>query len=219
MATESKADLTKRTAKIIRILKKCYPDARTALNWSTPLELLVATILSAQCTDQRVNIVTRELFEKYRTARDYADIPQDVLEGLIRSAGFFRNKAKNIRNAAARIAEAFGGSVPDNMADLLTLPGVARKTANVVLGDAFNKREGIVVDTHVTRLAGRLRLTRHVNNQADRIERDLCQLVPRRDWTAFAHVLIFHGRRRCTARKPDCAGCAISKLCPSATKV
>ena len=219
MPAESKAELKKRTAKILRILKNRYPDARTALNWSTPLELLVATILSAQCTDRRVNLVTRELFREYRSAADYADVPQEVLEGQIRSTGFFRNKAKNIRNAAARIVQAFGGAVPDNMADLLSLAGVARKTANVVLGDAFNKREGIVVDTHVTRLAGRLRLTRHVNNQADRIERDLMQLVVRRDWTVFAHVLIYLGREICTARKPDCAGCPVSRLCPSALKV
>jgi len=219
MPRESKAAREKRAAKIAAVLKKRYPKARTALAWSSPLELLVATMLSAQCTDERVNMVTKGLFAKYRAARDYADVPQDVFEEEIRSTGFFRNKAKHIRGAAARIVEDFGGQVPDTMADLLTLPGVARKTANVVLGDAFKKREGIVVDTHVIRVAGRLKLTRWKNNQADRIEKDLMALLPGKEWTLFAHLLIFHGRGTCTARKPDCAGCLIRTLCPSALKV
>lgn len=219
MARESKSDLRKRLTRIIRILKKRYPDARTALNYSSPLELLVATILSAQCTDVRVNAVTKDLFKKYRTARDYADALQEVLEEEIRTAGFYRNKARSIRGACARLVGQFGGEVPGEMEDLLTLPGVARKTANVVLGDVFGKREGIVVDTHVTRVGGRLKLTSRKNNQGDKIEKDLMALVPGKDWTIFAHLLIFHGRNICTARKPDCAGCPINKLCPSAFKV
>lgn len=219
MPRESKADVKKRTARIAAALKKLYPEARTELDYSTPLELLVATILSAQCTDVRVNIVTKELFKKYRTASDYAAAPQETLQEEIRSTGFFRNKAASIRAAAAIIVEKFGGQVPGNMEDLLSLPGVARKTANVVLGDAFGVSAGIVVDTHVTRLAGRLKLTAHKNNQGDRIEKDLMALVPRKSWTFFAHLLIFHGRRVCTARKPACDGCTISGLCPSAFKV
>ena len=201
------------------MLKKEYPDARTELNHSNPLDLLVATMLSAQCTDKRVNIVTKDLFGRYRTAADYARVPQEKFEQEIRSTGFFRNKAKNIRAAAAMICEKFGGNVPDGMDGLLSLPGVARKTANVVLGNAFGKNEGIVVDTHVIRLAGRLKLTGHKDNQGDKIEKDLIELVPRADWTLFPHLLIFHGRRVCTARKPDCAGCPVNKMCPSAFKV
>ncbi len=219
MPRESKADRKKRLARIVRALKKAYPDAHCALNYSNPLELLVATMLSAQCTDVRVNIVTAGLFERCRSAVDYADIPQDVLEDAIRSTGFFRNKAKNIRGAAAAIIENFGGKVPDTMVGLLGLPGVARKTANVVLGNAFGRDEGIVVDTHVIRLAGRLGLTRHKNNQGDRVERDLLELVPRSGWTLFSHLLIFHGRQICSARKPDCQACPVSKLCSSAFKV
>ena len=219
MPRESNADKKKRTARIVRALKKCYPDAKCALNYSNPLELLVATMLSAQCTDVRVNIVTPRLFEQCRSAVDYANIPQDVLEETIRSTGFFRNKAKSIRGAAVAICEDFGRKVPDTMEGLLSLPGVARKTANVVLGSAFGRNEGIVVDTHVMRLARRLGLTRRKNNQADRIERDLLALLPRSGWTQFSHLLIFHGRRVCTARKPDCDGCVIKGLCPSAFKV
>ena len=215
MPRESKADRTKRTAKITAILKKQFPDARTALNWSNPLELLVATILSAQCTDVRVNIVTKDLFRKYRAATDYADASQQELEKDIRTAGLFRNKARNIRGAAARIVEDFGGEVPSSMDELLTLPGVARKTANVVLGDAFDKREGIVVDTHVMRLSGRLKLSTRKNNQGDKLERDLIGLVPRTDWIVFAHLLVYHGRGTCTARKPNCERCPIVSLCPS----
>ncbi len=216
MPRESKADRKKRTAAIIRALKKQFPGATTALRHRDPLELLVATILSAQCTDKRVNIVTKDLFRKYKTVRDYAEASQEVLQEEIRSTGFFRNKTKNIRAAARKIVDNFGGSVPDDMDKLLSLPGVARKTANVVLGTAFGRNEGIVVDTHVTRLSQRLRLTGHKNNQGDRIEKDLMQLVPRADWTVFGHMLILHGRSACTARKPNCAECPISKLCPSA---
>ena len=218
MPRESKQAARKRTARIVRILRKRYPGARTALNYTNPLELLVATILSAQCTDERVNIVTRGLFARYRTAADYARAPQAALEKVIKSAGFFRNKARSIRGACGMIAEEFGGEVPEGMEDLLKLPGVARKTANVVLGSAFGRNEGIAVDTHVMRLAGRLKLTPHKNNQGDRIEKDLMGLVERKDWTLFAHLLILHGRQTCTARKPDCPACEISKLCPSAFK-
>ena len=219
MARESKADKIKRLTKIIQSLKAEYPHAKTALKHSKPLELLVATILSAQCTDVRVNIITKELFRKYKTAKDFADTPQEVFQEEIRSAGFYRNKARNIRAACAKIMKDFSGKVPDNMDDLLSLPGVARKTANVVLGDVFGKREGIVVDTHVIRLSGRLKLTARKNNQGDKIENDLIALVSKKDWTIFSHLLIFHGRNTCTARKPDCAGCSINTLCPSAFKV
>jgi len=219
MPRESQADRKRRTAKIIAALKERHPDAKCALNHTNPLELLVATILSAQCTDARVNIVTKDLFARYRTAANYANVRQEVLEAEVRSTGFFRNKAKHIRGAAARIVEVYGGRVPDRMDDLLSLPGVARKTANVVLGTAFGRNDGIVVDTHVIRLSRRLRLTRHASNQADRIEKDLIALVPRRQWSLFGHLLTFHGRRVCTARKPDCAACTVSGLCPSAFRV
>jgi len=219
MPRESKANLKKRAAQITRKLKKRYPDARTALNHTSALELLVATILSAQCTDARVNMVTPALFKKYPTARHFAEASQEILQEEIRSTGFYRNKAKNIRTACARIVEDFGGKVPDNMEDLLSLPGVARKTANVVLGDVFGKCEGIVVDTHVTRISQRLKFTSHKNNQADRIEKDLMAIIPRKDWTIFSHLLIFHGREICTARRPRCAECPISRHCPSAFKV
>ena len=218
MPRESKQAAKKRTSQIVQILRKRYPGARTALNYTDPLELLVATILSAQCTDKQVNIVTKDLFARYRTAADYARAPQAALEKEIKSTGFYRNKARSIRGACAMIAEEFGGKVPESMEDLLTLPGVARKTANVVLGSAFGRNDGIVVDTHVMRLAQRLKLTPYKNNQGDRIEKDLMELVERKDWTLLAHLLILHGRQACTARKPDCPACQISKLCPSAFK-
>ena len=214
---ESKANLKKRIAGIVAILKKTYPGAKTALDHADPLELLVATILSAQCTDVRVNIVTKDLFKKYKTAADYAAAEQAVLEQEIRTTGFFRNKAKNIRGAAARIGQDFGGRVPDTMDDLLSLPGVARKTANCVLGNAFGKNEGVVVDTHVQRLAGRLGFSRQ--KTPEKIEQDLMALIPRNDWTLFSHLLIDHGRACCTARKPDCDGCVLNAMCPSAFKV
>jgi len=219
MPRESKAERKKRTARIIAALKKHYPDARCSLDHANPLELLVATILSAQCTDARVNIVTKDLFEKYRSPGDYAAADPEAFGEEIRSTGFFRNKANSIVESARMIESDFGGKVPDTMEELLKLPGVARKTANVVLGNAFGKNEGIVVDTHVTRVAGRLKLTRFPNNQGDRIERELTELVPRKEWTLLAHLLIFHGRQVCTARKPDCENCPVSDLCPSALKV
>jgi len=219
MARESKKDRKQRIAKIIKALGKCYPEVRTALRHSNPLQLLVATILSAQCTDARVNTITPALFKKYKTASDFAQAPPGQLEEEIRSTGFYRNKARNIRKACARIEEVFGGKVPDTMAEMLSLAGVARKTANVVLGDAYGKAEGIAVDTHVTRLSGRLKLTSHKNNQGDKIEKDLMAITPKADWTALSHLLIFHGRRVCDARKPDCANCSISDLCPSAFKL
>ena len=219
MPRESKTQLRERTAKIVAALKKRYPDARCSLDHDNPLELLVATILSAQCTDLRVNVVTADLFAEYKTAADYAAATQVKFERQIRSTGFFRNKAKNIRASAAAIVENFGGRVPDNMDDLLSLPGVARKTANVVLGTAFGKSEGIVVDTHVMRISQRLKLTRRKNNQGDKMEQDLQAVVASKEWTIFSHLMIFHGRACCTARKPDCGDCPVSELCPSAFKV
>jgi endonuclease-3 len=175
--------------------------------------LLIATILSAQCTDKRVNLVTPALFTKYPTAADYAKAPPAEIEKMIRSTGFFRNKTKSIRAATSAIVEKHNGKVPDTMEGLRELPGVGRKTANVVLGNAFGKDEGIVVDTHVVRLSRRLRLTKH--DDPEKIERDLMKLVPRQHWTNWSHWLIWHGRRRCFARKPDCANCEIFRLCPS----
>src|SRR6202011_3845747 len=204
---------SERVARLIKIWPKVYPDAHTELNFKNPLELLIATILSAQCTDKRVNMVTPLLFKKYRSAKDYADAPQAELENAIKSTGFFRNKTKNIRAATSTIASEFGAKVPDSMEQLRELPGVGRKTANVVLGNAFGKNEGIVVDTHVTRVSQRLRLTR--NTDPEKIERDLMKLVPRKHWTDWSHWLIWHGRRRCFARKPDCSQCEILRLCPS----
>ena len=202
-----------RVAQLVKVLPKVYPDAHTELNFKTPLELLIATILSAQCTDKRVNLVTPALFKKYPTAADYAKAPPAEIEKMIRSTGFFRNKTKSIRAATSAIVEKHNGKVPDTMEELRELPGVGRKTANVVLGNAFGKDEGIVVDTHVVRLSRRLRLTRHDN--PEKIERDLMKLVPRAHWTNWSHWLIWHGRRRCFARKPDCANCEIFRLCPS----
>jgi len=218
MTRESKEALKKRTAKIVSLLKKRFPDARCALNHTNPLELLVATILSAQCTDERVNVVTKDLFRKYKTARDYAEASPEVFQEEIRSTGFFRNKAKSIIGAARRIEEDYGGKVPQTMEGLLALPGVARKTANVVLGTAYGKNEGVVVDTHVIRVSQRLKLTSHKNNPGDRIEKELMELVPRKNWTLFSHLLIFLGRQICTARKPDCERCPVKDLCPSAFK-
>ncbi len=214
---ESQAQLKARCAKIIAILKKTYPTAQCSLTHKNPLELLVATILSAQCTDERVNIVTRDLFKKYKTAEALAAASQEELEQDIRSTGFFRNKAKALRAAAAMIVAKHAGAVPSTMASLLELPGVARKTANVVLGNAFGISEGVVVDTHVGRVAGRLKLTR--SDKPAKIEQDLMKVVPKEDWTLFAHLMIYHGRAICTARKPNCAGCPINTLCPSAFKV
>jgi endonuclease-3 len=218
MPVESLAKRKARAAKIVEALKKTYPNARIALNFRNPLELLVATILSAQCTDKRVNVVTEYLFKKYPTAADYAAADPKVFENEIKSTGFYHNKTKSVLGAAARIAREFGGKVPDNMEDLLTLPGVARKTANVVLGGAFAKNEGIVVDTHVIRLSQRIKLTQRKDNSGDKIENDLMALTPRKEWTDFGNMLIWHGRLVCTARRPNCAACSINKLCPSAFK-
>jgi len=202
-----------RVAKLLKVWPSVYPDARTELNFKTPLELLIATILSAQCTDKRVNMVTPGLFKKYRTAKDYANAPPGELENAIRSTGFFNSKAKSIRGATSTIAEKFGGKVPDSMEGLRELPGVGRKTANVVLGNAFGKNEGVVVDTHVIRLSHRLGLTKQ--KDPEKIEQDLMKLLPQKYWAIWSHWLIWHGRRRCYARKPDCRSCEVFKLCPS----
>ena len=204
----------KRAGKIIGRLKRAYPDARCSLNYTTPLELLVATILSAQCTDERVNIVTADLFRKYRSAEDYVRAAPAELERDIHSTGFFRNKAKAIQGACRMILEQHGGRVPETLEELIALPGVARKTANVVLGNAFGITSGIVVDTHVARLSERLGLSQHYS-QAEKIERDLMELVPRKDWIDFSHLLIAHGRKVCKARTPLCAECVLERLCPS----
>jgi len=208
-------DEKQRARKIVALLKKTYPDARCSLNYSNPLELLVATILSAQCTDERVNIVTPDLFRKYRTAEDYSNAPQGELEQDIRSTGFFRNKAKAIQGACRLIVERHGGRVPDSMEELIGLPGVARKTANVVLGNAFGVASGVVVDTHVSRLSERLGLTAH--SQPEKIERDLMGLIPEKDWIDFSHLMIYHGRAVCKARSPLCDRCAVERLCPSSS--
>jgi len=205
--------IRERVSQLVKVLPQVYPRAHCELDFKNPLELLIATILSAQCTDKRVNMVTPALFKKYRTAKDYATAPPVELENAIKSTGFFRNKTKSIRAATSTIAEKFGGKVPASMEELRELPGVGRKTANVVLGNAFGKNEGIVVDTHVARLSQRLGLTKQ--KDAEKIERDLMKLVPREHWTDWSHWLIWHGRRRCYARKPDCSNCEIFRLCPS----
>jgi endonuclease-3 len=206
------SDTKKRTATIIRRLDRLYPDPKCALDHETPFELLVATILSAQCTDERVNKVTKTLFRKYRRPTDFLDVSAEELESDIFPTGFYRNKAKSIRGASAMIVEEFGGEVPATMEELLRLPGVARKTANVVLGNAFGKCEGIVVDTHVGRLSRRLGLTGH--DDPVKVELDLVELVPRKRWVDFSHLLILHGRAICHARSPRCAECALLDLCP-----
>jgi endonuclease-3 len=203
----------KRTGQIIARLKRAYPDARCSLNYTNPLELLIATILSAQCTDERVNLVTAELFRKYRGCEDYVRAPVTELEQDIRSTGFYRNKAKAIQGACRMIIERYDGRVPQTMDELLELPGVARKTANVVLGNAYGIAAGVVVDTHVSRVTQRLRLTTH--EQPEKIEQDLVALVPRKDWIIFPHLLIAHGRATCKARTPLCAECVIEEHCPS----
>lgn len=207
--TEAKAA---RLRKIIAGLRRAYPDAHCELDHSNPLELLVATILSAQCTDKKVNQVTATLFKQYRSAADYARARPEELEQRIHSLGFFRNKARSIQSCCRALVERHGGEVPRTMVELVQLGGVGRKTANVVLGNAFDVNEGIVVDTHVVRLSGRLGLTSE--RHPEKIEQALMKLVPRRQWTLFSHWLIWHGRRRCFARKPDCAACEIRRLCP-----
>jgi endonuclease-3 len=207
-----------RVAHILPILKRTYPQARCRLDHRTPLELLVATILSAQCTDDRVNIVTKQLFAKYRKPADYARVSQEELEREIQSTGFFRNKAKSIRGMAAALVEAHKGEVPQTMEQLTALPGVGRKTANVVLGNAFNKNLGIVVDTHVTRVSNRLGLTDHATD-AVKIEHDLIPIIPQEDWALWSHLMIFHGRAVCVARNPRCAQCPILQYCPFGKKL
>src|ERR1700761_6274148 len=201
-----------RTKKIIAGLHATYPTAHCELNFSNPLELLIATILSAQCTDKRVNIVTETLFKKYRSAVDFANADVAELEQDVRTTGFYKNKARNIKAASRDIVEKHGGKVPQTMEELIELGGVGRKTANVVLGNAFDINVGVVVDTHVGRLSHRLALTTH--RAPEKIETDLMKLVPQKTWTLFSHLLIWHGRRRCFARKPDCANCEILGLCP-----
>jgi endonuclease-3 len=210
---ETASERRTRTRKIITRLRREFPEARCALKHANPLELLVATILSAQCTDARVNMVTPGLFAKYRAAADYAAADPRVFETEIQSTGFFRNKTKSILGMAHALVERHHGRVPDTMDALVALPGVGRKTANVVLGNAFGKNEGIVVDTHVQRISGLLKLTRE--RTPEKIERDLMALVPRKDWTIFSHLLILHGRKTCVARRPRCETCVINRLCPS----
>jgi len=207
----------RRITQILRGLDKAYPDAECALKHSDSLELLIATILSAQCTDERVNLVTRDLFRKYRTPKDYAVAPSKVLEAEIRSTGFYRNKTRSIQGACRMILDQFDGRVPDTMEKLIQLPGVARKTANVVMGVAYGKAEGIVVDTHVFRVSRRLDLT--TAETPEKIELDLMQLIPKQKWIAFSHQMIHHGRKTCKARKPLCHLCTIEKVCRSKDKV
>ncbi len=210
-----KSEAIERVKKICPILSKAYPDAKIALVFSNTLELLVATILSAQCTDVRVNIVTKDLFKKYRCAGDWAKADVSEIEADIRSTGFFRNKAANIQQACVKIIEDFGGDVPGTMEELLQLSGVGRKTANVILGNAFGV-PGIACDTHVIRLSRRLGLSEH--SDPVKLEFDLAKIVPKRNWTKFSHLLIFHGRNICKARKPDCDNCPVAKYCPAAGK-
>ena len=202
-----------RTAAILAILKKTYPNAKCSLDYKTPLQLIVATILSAQCTDVRVNIVTKTLFKKYRTAADYAGAKLEELEKDIQSTGFYRNKAKSLRAMATALVEKYDGKVPQTMEELTLLAGVGRKTANVVLGNAFGKNVGVVVDTHVSRVSQRLGLTKNVDPV--KIETDLMKLVPQEEWTLWSHLLIFHGRAICQARNPKCGECPILEYCPT----
>jgi len=206
---------SKRIGEILKRLKKSYPDAKTTLNYTNAFELLVATILSAQCTDERVNVVTKTLFKKYTKPEDYLKVPEEELQNDIRTTGFFRNKTKSIRGSSKKIIEDFGGQVPGTMEELLTLPGDAHKTANVVLGNVFKIADGVVVDTHVSRLSQRLGLTK--NTAAEKIEQDLMKLIPRDDWIKFSHMIILHGRYVCKAIKPECENCVLNDLCPSST--
>ncbi|HEX8295070.1 MAG TPA: endonuclease III [Chthoniobacteraceae bacterium] len=208
---------SERAAALVAAFGSVYPSAHCELDFTSPLELLVATILSAQCTDKRVNIVTKDLFRRCRTAADYAGIDQGELEEIIQSSGFFRAKGRSLRACGAELVARHGGEVPRTMEELHALPGVGRKTANVVLGNAFEINAGVVVDTHVQRLSLRLGLTKQTT--PEKIELELMKLIPQDKWTIFSHWLIWHGRRRCFARKPDCAGCEVQTLCPSAFKV
>jgi endonuclease-3 len=199
---------------IINELRRLYPDAKCSLDFSTPLQLLVATQLAAQCTDERVNMVTKDLFRKYRSVEDFATVSQEELEQDIKSTGFYRNKARNIRAACQRIITDFGGEVPHTMKELLSLPGVARKTANVVMGNAFGIVEGYIVDTHNMRLSRRFGWT--TSDDPVKIEQTLMRIIPRKDWLDLSHFIIYHGRAICDARKPRCEQCTLAKLCPSA---
>lgn len=210
---ETREQLQARVGQIIRALKKTYPDATCALNHSSPFELLVATILSAQCTDERVNIVTANLFRKYRKPEDYPAVSREELERDINSVTFFRNKAKSIQEASRLLIEKYNGQLPQTLEELVELPGVGRKTANVVLGTAFGIPTGVVVDTHVMRVSQRLGLTE--NKQPEKIEADLIELLPKKEWIDFSHRLIWHGRRVCQARKPMCEKCSLEEFCPS----
>jgi endonuclease III len=212
-ALTRESPIVERAPEIIKRLSETYPDAHVALNFSNPLECLVATILSAQCTDERVNMVTSTLFQKYRTCEDYLKIPEAELAADIKPTGFFNQKTKSIRGACARIVEVYGGTVPNTMEDLVTLPGVARKTANIVLGNAYGIVEGIAVDTHVRRVSERLGFT--TETDPNKIEQDLMRLIPKDRWFDFTYVIIDHGRAICVARKPRCAECPVSELCPS----
>jgi len=213
MSPKHMASLQERAPEIVERLSRAYPDAHVALNFSNPLECLVATILSAQCTDERVNVVTKDLFNKYRSAEAYLKVPDSELAADIRSTGFFNQKTKSIRGACTRIVEVYGGKVPDTMEDLITLPGVARKTANIVLGNSYGVVVGIAVDTHVRRLAERLGFS--TERDPDKIEQDLMRSIPRKRWFDFTYALIDHGRSICVARKPRCEECPVSDLCPS----
>jgi endonuclease-3 len=206
-------EVKKRAAEVLKRLKKTYPDARVELDYTTVLELAIAAILAAQCTDKRVNLTTPALFKKYKSARAWAATKQETLEKEIHSTGFYRNKAKNIRALCKVLDEKFGGEIPDDFDTLLTLPGIGRKTANVLMASGFN-RPGMVVDTHMTRLANRLGLTKHAD--AVKIEFDLRDIVPEKDWSDFSQCIVWHGRRCCFARKPECARCPLNELCPSA---
>ena len=210
---ETKEQLKERAAQIVRTLKKTYPDATCALNHTNPFELLIATILSAQCTDERVNIVTAALFRKYRKPEDYIAVPQEELERDINSVTFFRNKSRSIQETARLLVENHNGQVPQTLDELVKLAGVGRKTANVVLGTAFGIPTGVVVDTHVSRLSQRLGITK--NKTPEKIEADLIKLLPKKEWIDFSHRLIWHGRRVCNARKPTCDQCSLEPLCPS----
>ena len=217
---ETIADKKKRLRRIVALLRRMYPHADCALTHKKAWQLLISTILSAQSTDETVNRVTAALYKKYKKPSDFLSVPEEELQEDIHATGFFRQKTKSIRGTCRMLVDEFGGGVPDSMEDLVRLPGVARKTANVVLGTWFGKNEGVVVDTHVGRIAERLALTWNNKNSKDavRIEKDLMEIVPRKEWTFFSHALIWHGRRVCDARKPDCESCKLSELCPAAFK-
>jgi endonuclease-3 len=212
----SNLDDKTRVLKIIELLEKEHPDAKIALKYTNPLELLIATMLSAQCTDERVNMVTKSLFKKYKTAKDYADVDLKELEQDVKPTGFYRNKARNVKKCCQILVEKYDSRVPKTMAEILELPGVARKTANIVLSNAYGVVEGIAVDTHVRRISQRLGLTE--NENPEKIEEDLMKLVPKNSWMRFTDLLIFHGRRICTAKKPKCGECVLNKICPCAFK-